>query len=148
MPRLGKPIVIHTRSAASDTLAILREEGASDVGGVIHCFSEDRDFARSALDMDFDISFSGIVTFKNARQIQDVAGWAPPDRIMVETDSPYLAPVPMRGKRNEPAFVAHVARHVAELRGLAFEDLAHLTTENACRRFGGQLTSAVASAAS
>ncbi len=92
-----KPIVIHTREAAEDTLAILNEEGAKDVGGIIHCFSEDRAFATRALDLGFDLSFSGIVTFKTARSIQDVAAWAPVDRILVETDSPYLAPVPFRG---------------------------------------------------
>jgi TatD DNase family protein len=129
-----KPIVIHTREAAADTLAVLDEEGARDVGGIIHCFSEDRAFAERALDMDFDLSFSGIVTFKTARAIQDVAAWAPPDRILVETDSPYLAPVPLRGKRCEPAHVVYTARRVAELRGETFEDLAARSAENARRR--------------
>jgi TatD DNase family protein len=117
----NKPIVIHTRSAASETLAILEEENAQEVGGIIHCFSEDRAFARRALALDFDLSFSGIVTFKNAKAIQDVAGWAPSERVMVETDSPYLSPSPRRGRRNEPANVVHTARYVAELRGDSFE---------------------------
>lgn len=132
---LDKPVVIHTRSAPADTLAILREEQARDVGGIIHCFSEDRSFAERALDLGFDLSFSGIVTFKNARSIQDVAAWAPADRILIETDSPYLAPHPLRGKRCEPAFIVHTARKVAELRGIAYEELARITSDNALRRF-------------
>jgi TatD DNase family protein len=131
-----KPVVIHTREAPADTLAILDEEGARDVGGVIHCFSEDRAFAERALDLGFDLSFSGIVTFKTAQAIKDVAAWAPGDRILVETDSPYLAPVPFRGKKCEPAHVVHTARHVAELRKESFDDLAAKTTANARRRFG------------
>jgi TatD DNase family protein len=122
--RLGKPIVVHTRSAPEQTLTILEEEGAREVGGIIHCFSEDRAFARRALDIDFDLSFSGIVTFNSAKSIQDVARWAPAERVMVETDSPYLAPIPRRGKRNEPANVVYTARYVAELRGQSFEDFA------------------------
>jgi TatD DNase family protein len=137
-----KPIVVHTRSAPEDTVRILREEGAQHCGGVIHCFSEDRAFAEQALDLDFDLSFSGILTFKGARQIHDVARWAPVDRILVETDSPYLAPVPLRGKRCEPAFVVHTARYLAELRGTTFEQISALTTENACRRFGPRLAGA------
>lgn len=129
-----KPIVIHTREAPADTLAILEEEGAREVGGIIHCFSEDRAFAERALALDFDLSFSGIVTFKTARAIQEVAAWAPADRILIETDSPYLAPVPLRGKRCEPAHILHTARRVAELRGEAFEDLAARSSENAKRR--------------
>ena len=132
--RHKKPIVIHTREAAADTLAILEEEGARDVGGIIHCFSEDRAFAERALALDFDLSFSGIVTFKTARAIQEVAAWAPGDRILVETDSPFLAPVPMRGKRCEPAHVVLTARRVAELRGEAFEEVALRSSENARRR--------------
>ncbi len=132
---LGKPIVVHTREAPADTLDILEREGARDVGGVIHCFSEDRAFAERALDLDFDISFSGIVTFKRAEAVQDVARWAPLDRILVETDSPYLAPVPLRGKPCEPAYVVHTARRVAELRGIPFEALCEATTANAERRF-------------
>ncbi|OJY29643.1 MAG: hydrolase TatD [Myxococcales bacterium 68-20] len=130
-----KPIVVHTRSAPADTLEVLEREGARDVGGIIHCFSEDRAFAERALDLGFDISFSGIVTFKSSAAIQDVARWAPLDRILVETDSPYLAPVPLRGKPCEPAFVVHTARRVAELRGMAFEALCEATSENAERRF-------------
>lgn len=131
-----KPIVIHTREAAADTLAILEEEGARDVGGIIHCFSEDRPFAERALALGFDLSFSGIVTFKTAVAIQEVAAWAPGDRILVETDSPYLAPVPFRGKKCEPAHVVHTARHVAKLRGEDFGVLAARTSENARRRLG------------
>lgn len=134
-----KPIVIHTRSAPRDTIDILREEGARDVGGIIHCFSEDRPFAREALDLGFDLSFSGIVTFKTATAIQDVAGWAPPDRILIETDAPYLSPVPLRGKRCEPAYVVHTAAYLAKLRGTTPDEIARLTTENALRRFGHAL---------
>ena len=130
------PIVVHTRSAAEDTLQILAEESARDVGGLIHCFSEDKAFATRALDLGFDLSFSGIVTFKRALAIQEVAAWAPADRILVETDSPYLAPIPLRGKRCEPAYVLHTARFVAGLRGIPLEELAQLTSQNAERRLG------------
>lgn len=130
-----KPIVVHTREAAADTIDILRSEGAKDVGGVIHCFSEDRAFAEKALDLGFDVSFSGIVTFKNAAPIHEVAKWAPLDRIVVETDSPYLAPVPLRGKPCEPSYVIHTARRVAELRNIPLEALAEATTVNAERLF-------------
>ena len=130
-----KPIVVHTRSAAQDTLAILEGEGAREVGGIIHCFSEDRAFAARALDLNFDLSFSGIVTFKNAVSIQDVAAWAPKDRILVETDSPYLAPVPLRGQKCEPAYVLHTLRHVAQLRRVPADELAVLTLANTERRF-------------
>lgn len=133
--QLQKPLIIHTRSAAEDTLHLLENEGARDAGGVIHCFSEDRAFATRALDLGFYLSFSGIVTFKSARAIQDVAAWAPADRVLVETDSPYLAPVPQRGKRCEPAFVVHTGKFVAALRGVGEADLAALTTENARRCF-------------
>ncbi len=131
-----KPIVIHTREAAADTLAILEEEGAREVGGIIHCFSEDRAFAERALALGFDLSFSGIVTFRTAQAIKDVAAWAPGDRILVETDSPYLAPVPFRGKKCEPAHVVYTAKHVADLRGEPFDVVAARTTENARRRLG------------
>ncbi|HVW23968.1 MAG TPA: TatD family hydrolase [Polyangiaceae bacterium] len=134
-----KPIVVHTRSAAADTLALLEAEGARDVGGVIHCFSEDRDFARRAFDLGFDVSFSGILTFKNAAGVHDAARFAPEDRILVETDSPYLAPIPKRGKPNEPAYIVHTARRLAELRGATFEHIERVTTENALRRFGPKL---------
>jgi TatD DNase family protein len=132
---VNKPIVVHTREAPADTIDILRSEGAKDVGGVIHCFSEDRAFAEKALDLGFDVSFSGIVTFKNAAAIHEVAKWAPLDRIVVETDSPYLAPVPVRGKPCEPSYVIHTARRVAELRNIALEALAEATTVNAERLF-------------
>jgi TatD DNase family protein len=131
---LRKPIVVHTRSAPGETLSILVEEGAREVGGIIHCFSEDRSFAERALDLDFDLSFSGIVTFKNAKSVHEVARWAPADRILVETDSPYLTPAPLRGKRNEPAFVVHTARRIAELRGETLDDVCSRTTANAIRR--------------
>ncbi|MGH7281874.1 MAG: TatD family hydrolase [Polyangiaceae bacterium] len=140
---VNKPIVIHTREAAADTLAILESEGAKDVGGVIHCFSEDRAFAERALDLGFDLSFSGIVTFKNAKSVHEVAAWAPIDRILVETDSPYLAPVPMRGKSCEPSFVLHTARRVAELRGTSLEEIAEKTSVNAARRFGSRMANAL-----
>jgi TatD DNase family protein len=133
--RVQKPLIIHTRSAAEDTLQILEAEGARDAGGVIHCFSEDRAFATRALDLGFYLSFSGIVTFKSARAIQDVAAWAPAERVLVETDSPYLAPVPLRGKRCEPAFVVHTGRYVAQLRGVEEAHFAALTTDNARRCF-------------
>jgi TatD DNase family protein len=136
---LDKPLVVHTRSAPRQTLEILEHEAARDVGGVIHCFSEDRSFAERALDLGFDISFSGIVTFKNARAIQEVAAWAPEDRILVETDSPYLAPVPFRGKRCEPAYIVHTAERVAALRGIAVEQFVATSTANAVRRFGPAL---------
>jgi len=130
------PLVVHTRSAPAETLAILEAEQARDVGGIIHCFSEDRAFARRALDLDFDMSFSGILTFGGARTVQDVARWLPPDRFMVETDSPYLAPAPLRGKRNEPAHVVHTARFLAELRGLTYEEVVVQTGRTAQRRLG------------
>jgi TatD DNase family protein len=131
-----KPIVVHTREAPAETLEILEREGAREVGGVIHCFSEDVPFARRALDLGFDVSFSGIVTFKNARGVHEAAAWAPLDRILVETDSPYLAPVPMRGKRCEPAYLVHTAKRVAELRGIPVEELSAATRANTARRFG------------
>ena len=131
----GVPLVIHTREAAEDTLQVMREEDAGAAGGVMHCFTENWDVAQQALDLGFYISFSGIVTFKNAAQIKDVAQKVPLDRLLVETDSPYLAPVPFRGKQNEPAYVRHVAAHVAELRGLSFEAVAEASTANFYRLF-------------
>jgi len=125
-----KPLMVHTRQAPLETLRLLKEEGASEVGGIIHCFSEDLAFARQALALNFHLSFSGIVTFKNAAAIREVAAWAPQDRILVETDAPYLAPVPFRGKTNEPAYVTYVAAKVAELRGLTLAELSDLTTHN------------------
>lgn len=133
---LKKPLVIHTRSAPEETLEILSQEQARDVGGIIHCFSENKAFATRALDMGFDLSFSGIVTFKRSLDIQEVAAWAPADRILVETDSPYLAPVPVRGKRCEPAYVLYTATFVAGLRGASLEEIARQTSENAARRLG------------
>lgn len=131
---LKKPIVIHTRSAPADTLDILEAEGARDVGGIIHCFSEDRAFAERAVDLDFDLSFSGILTFKTAHAIREAARYAPADRILVETDSPFLAPIPMRGKTCEPAYIVHTARFLAELRGVSPETIAEVTTANTTRR--------------
>ena len=126
----NKPLIIHTRSAQDDTMRILKEEGADTCRGVMHCFSEDWEVAKKALDLGFYISFSGIVTFKNAKTVQDVARKCPLDRMLVETDAPYLAPVPLRGKLNEPAYVRHTAQYVADLRGLSLEELASITTEN------------------
>ena len=133
--QLKKPIVVHTRSAPAETLALLESESARDVGGVIHCFSEDWAFASRALDMDFDVSFSGIMTFRTARPIQDVAARAPSERILLETDSPYLSPVPHRGKACEPAYIVHTAAKLAELRGVSVEEIRAVTTANATRRF-------------
>ena len=126
----GKPLVIHTRSASEDTLAILREEGAETAGGVFHCFTETMQVARAALDLGFYISFSGIVTFKSAVELQEVARYVPLDRCLIETDSPYLAPVPFRGKTNTPALVPHVAAKLAELRGTSIEAIATHTSTN------------------
>ena len=133
---LGKPLVIHTRSAPKETLQVLREERAGDVGGIIHCFSEDAPFAAAALDLGFISSFSGIVTFKKAIAVQEAAKKQPADAILIETDAPYLAPIPKRGKRNEPAYVAHTAKRIAELRGEDPEALAEATYRNALRIFG------------
>ncbi|MFC5301130.1 TatD family hydrolase [Azospira restricta] len=133
----GLPLVIHTRDAAADTLRLMAEEGAGEVGGVMHCFTETWEVAAAALDLGFHISFSGIVTFKNALQIKEVAQKAPLDRILVETDAPYLAPVPFRGKLNEPGHVLHVAEEIARLRGLSLEAVAEATTANFARLFPG-----------
>lgn len=133
---LGKPLVIHTRAAPKQTLQILGEEQARDVGGIIHCFSEDAAFAAAALDLGFVSSFSGIVTFKSALEVQDAARRQPPDAVLLETDAPYLAPVPKRGKRNEPAYIGYVATRVAELRGEDPEALARTAYDNALRIFG------------
>ena len=126
----GKPLVIHTRSAAEDTLRIMREENAQQVGGVMHCFTENLDVAMQAIALGFYISFSGIVTFKNAQSIKDVAKQVPLNRMLVETDSPYLAPIPYRGKTNQPSYVKHVAEEIAQLRGISFEEVSAATTEN------------------
>ena len=132
----GKPLVIHTRSAAADTLAIMREERAREAGGVMHCFTESWEVARGALDLGFHISFSGIVTFKNAQEIKDVARRVPLDRMLIETDSPYLAPVPFRGKQNEPAYVRYVAEEIARLRDISVAEVAAATSTNFFRLFG------------
>ena len=126
----GKPLVIHTRNAAADTLRIMREENAQKVGGVMHCFTESLEVALEAIELGFYISFSGIVTFKNAVAIKEVARQVPLSRMLIETDSPYLAPIPYRGKTNQPSYVKHVAEEIAKLRGISFEDIATATTEN------------------
>ncbi|MFY8116355.1 MAG: TatD family hydrolase [Roseateles sp.] len=135
--RCDKPLVVHTRSASEDTLRLLREENAGgDRVGVFHCFTETAVVARAAVDLGFHISFSGILTFKNAADLREVAKALPLDRILIETDSPYLAPVPYRGKLNQPAYVPHVAAQIAELRGLSLEAVAEATTANSRRLFG------------
>jgi len=131
----GKPLIIHTRNAAEDTLRIMREENAQQVGGVMHCFTENLDVAEQAIALGFYISFSGIVTFKNAATIKEVAKAVPLDRVLVETDSPYLAPIPYRGKINQPSYVKHVAEEIARLRGISFEEVSAATTENFFRLF-------------
>jgi TatD DNase family protein len=132
--RCGKPLIIHTRASSADTIAILKEEGEDGspgaVGGVFHCFTETAEVARAALDLGFHISFSGIITFKNAADLREVARFVPEDRLLIETDSPYLAPVPYRGKTNNPSYVPYVARQVAEVRGLSVERVAELTSRN------------------
>jgi TatD DNase family protein len=127
---LKKPLIIHTREAKQDALDMLQEENASEVGGIIHCFTEDWEFAKRALDLNFYISFSGIVTFNSAKQIHEVAKKVPADRFLIETDSPYLAPVPHRGKPNYPQYVKHVAQTVADLRGISLNSVADLSTRN------------------
>lgn len=139
--QLQKPLVIHTRSASDDTLAILREEGedgcSGSAGGVFHCFTESHEVARQALDLGFYISFSGILTFKTAQDLRDVAAWVPLDRLLIETDSPYLAPVPFRGKTNNPSYVPHVARQLATLRQCSVERIAEVTSRNFSELFTG-----------
>jgi len=131
----GKPLVVHSRSAPEDTLRILREERASEVGGVMHCFTETLEFARAALELGFYISFSGIVTFRNAGPLQQIVPQVPRDRLLIETDAPYLAPVPFRGKINEPARVVTVAAKLAELTGEPVAEIARATRENFLRLF-------------
>ena len=126
----GKPLIIHTREAAADTLRIMQEEGAGEIGGVMHCFTESWEVAEAAIAMGFYISFSGIVTFKNALSIKEVAKKVPLENMLIETDSPYLAPVPYRGKTNEPAYVKYVAEEIAKLRNISVEDVAEATTRN------------------
>jgi TatD DNase family protein len=133
--RARKPLVIHTRAAADDTLRLMREEGAGDVGGVMHCFTESWEVAKAALDLGFYISFSGIVTFKSATELQEVARKVPLDRLLIETDAPYLAPVPHRGRTNEPSFVSHVAHKIAALRATEAEEVAARSKDNFCRLF-------------
>lgn len=137
---LQKPLVIHTRSASDDTLAILREEGETGAsgaaGGVFHCFTETMEVAKAALDLGFYISFSGIVTFKTAQHLRDVAAVVPLDRILIETDSPYLAPVPFRGKTNNPSYVPYVAQQLASVRGQSVEEIAKASSDNFSRLFG------------
>lgn len=132
---LNKPLVIHTREAAEDTLAILKEEGADAVGGILHCFTESLAVAQAGIDMGFYVSLSGIVSFKKAEQVHEVARAIPLDRLLVETDAPYLAPVPYRGKPNEPAYVKHVAEAIAHLRQISLEDVAAASSENFLRLF-------------
>lgn len=132
----GKPLVIHTRSSAADTLRVLDEEGGEQAGGVFHCFTETAEVALAAVERGYYISFSGIVSFKNAQDLRDLARLLPLDRVLIETDSPYLAPVPFRGKTNSPAYVPHVAKAVAEAVGLPLPELAARTTANTRRLFG------------
>ena len=134
----AKPLVIHTRSASDDTLAILREEGEA-AGGVFHCFTETRAVAMAALDMGFYISFSGILTFKTAQDLRDVAALVPMDRLLIETDSPYLAPVPYRGKTNNPSYVPWVAKQLAEIKGCSPEAIGEQTSRNFDTLFAGVL---------
>ncbi len=134
--QVRKPLVIHTRAAAADTIRILREEGAAAVGGVMHCFAEDWDTAKAALDLGFFISFSGIITFNSAKSLREVAARVPLERILVETDAPYLAPVPHRGRANLPAYVRHVAERLAEVKGESLERITASTTEAYLRLFG------------
>jgi TatD DNase family protein len=138
--QLHKPLIIHTRSSSADTLAVLREEGENGssgaAGGVFHCFTESMEVARAALDMGFYISFSGIVTFKTAQDLRDVAAMVPLDRMLIETDSPYLAPVPFRGKTNNPSYVPYVAKQIAAVRGVDVETIARVTSANFSHLFG------------
>ena len=141
--QLDKPLVIHTRSASDDTVGILKEEGedgsSGSAGGVFHCFTETKQVARAALDLGFYISFSGILTFKTAQDLREVATFVPSDRLLIETDSPYLAPMPFRGKTNNPSLVPYVAKQLAELRNCPVEDIAELTSHNFDRLFKGVL---------
>ncbi len=132
-----KPLIIHTRDSVEDTLNIIAQEQAGEVGGVMHCFTENLEMARRAIDLGFYISISGIVTFKNAAIVKEVAKEIPLDRLLIETDSPYLAPVPFRGKRNQPAYVRHVAEEIATLRACSFEEIATATTRNFYHLFKG-----------
>ncbi|MEY4592020.1 MAG: hypothetical protein RIR18_915 [Pseudomonadota bacterium] len=133
--RCHKPLIIHTRQSAEDTLEILQEEGATAVGGIMHCFTENWDVAQKALDLGFYLSFSGIVSFKNATTVKEVASKTPLDRLLIETDSPYLAPVPYRGKLNQPAYVRHVAEAIADIRGISLAAVGEASSENFFRLF-------------
>ncbi len=128
--KVSKPLVVHTREAADDTLRILAEECADEVGGIMHCFTENTETAKKALDLGFHISFSGIVTFKSAEQVREVVRMTPLERILIETDAPYLAPVPHRGKTNQPAFVKHVAEKIAEIKSISLEEVSEATSRN------------------
>lgn len=131
----GLPLIIHTRQAREDTIRLLEEEQAQEVGGVMHCFTESWEMAQASIALGFYISFSGIVTFKSARDLQETAAKVPLDRLLIETDSPYLAPVPHRGKRNDPSLVLHVAEKIAELRGISIDEVAQASTDNFYRLF-------------
>lgn len=130
-----KPLIIHTRNAREDTLKIMQSENACDIGGVMHCFTESLEMAKAAIDMNFYISFSGIITFKNAAELVEVARYVPLDKILIETDSPYLAPIPFRGKQNEPKYVKFVAEKIAEIKNITFEEVCEKTSENFLRLF-------------
>jgi TatD DNase family protein len=138
---VGKPLIVHTRSASDDTIGVLREEGAEQAGGVFHCFTETMEVARAALDLGFMVSFSGILTFRNAEALRDVARFVPLERCLIETDSPYLAPVPHRGKVNSPAWVPHVAAMLAQVKGVPLEQVAQATSANFARLFLADLAS-------
>lgn len=133
--QVNKPLIVHSRQAKEDTIRILQEEGAADCGGVMHCFSEDITMAKQAIELGFYISFSGVVTFKNAETLRDVVRAIPLTSMLVETDSPYLAPMPFRGKTNQPAYVRYVAEKIAEIKGVGFEEVAKVTTENCQKLF-------------
>ena len=131
-----KPLIIHTRDAREDTLAIMREEHAEKIGGVMHCFTESLEMAKASLDLNCMISFSGIITFKNAEELRDVVRYVPLDKMLIETDAPYLAPIPFRGKQNEPKYVKFVAEKIAEIKGVSVEEVARVTSDNFYRLFG------------
>jgi len=133
-----KPLIIHTRDAREDTLAIMREENAEKIGGVMHCFTETLEMAKASLDLNCMISFSGIITFKNAEELRDVVRYVPLDKMLIETDAPYLAPIPFRGKQNEPKHVKYVAEKIAEIKGVSVEEVARVTSDNFYRLFGLQ----------
>lgn len=137
--RTEKPLIVHTRDAREDTMAVLQAEHAERGGGVMHCFTETKAMAKAALDLGFYVSFSGIITFKNASEIREVCAYVPLDRILIETDSPYLAPMPYRGKMNRPSWVQHVAEQVANVKDLTTEEIAQITTDNFYRLFGAHM---------